>query len=222
MIRHDSRLKARIVGLRQQTVHAGDSPNLSLSDFIAPLESGVSDSIGAFAVTAGIGLEQLVEKFEQEQDVYNSIMAKALTDRLAEAFAEYLHEQIRKQHWGYASDESLERVDLIKEQYRGIRPAPGYPANPDHSQKEIIWQLLNVEQQAQISLTETLAMLPAASVSGWYFSHPQAKYFGVGKIARDQLVDYASRRSISIEKAEKELAENLGYGDQKQPQKKVA
>ena len=215
-------IKARIVGLRQQTVHAGDSPNLSLSDFIAPLESGISDSIGAFAVTAGIGLDQMVKKFDKEQDVYNSIMAKALTDRLAEAFAEYLHEHIRKQHWGYAAAESLDSKDLIKEQYRGIRPAPGYPANPDHSQKEIIWQLLNVEQQAQISLTETLAMLPAASVSGWYFSHPQSKYFGVGKIARDQLADYASRRSISIERAEKELAANLGYDDQKQPQKKVA
>jgi len=215
-------VEARIVGLRQQGVHPGDSPNLSLADFIAPKHSGVNDSIGAFAVTAGIGLDKLVEIYETQQDIYNSIMAKALADRLAEAFAEYLHEQIRKQHWGYASDETLNQQDRIKERYRGIRPAPGYPANPDHSQKQIIWKLLNAEQQSGIQLTETLAMLPAASVSGWYFSHPQSQYFGVGKIDQDQLIDYASRRSINLEQAEKELAPNLGYSDKAQPSKKVA
>ena len=202
---------AKIVGLRQQTVHPTDRPNLSLSDFIAPRDSGIKDTIGAFAVTAGIGLDQLVQEYEQEQDVYNSMMAKSLTDRLAEAFAEYLHQQVRKDHWGYASEETLDATGLIREQYRGIRPAPGYPANPDHSQKELIWKLLDVEQSSGISLTETLAMLPAASVSGWYFSHPGAKYFGVGKIDRDQLVDYAERQVINYDTAEKRLAPNLGY-----------
>ena len=220
----DSRTQteARVVGLRQQTVHPGDSPNLSLADFIAPRHSGVNDSIGAFAVTAGIGLDAIVASFEAEQDVYNSIMAKALADRLAEAFAEYLHEQIRKQHWGYASHEALDSEARIKESYRGIRPAPGYPANPDHHQKEDIWQLLNPAQNAQIELTETLAMLPAASVSGWYFSHPESKYFGVGKIDRDQLDDYTIRKGVSVETAEKRLSANLGYNNQEQPSKKVA
>ena len=138
-------------------------------------------------------------------------MAKALADRLAEAFAEYLHEQIRKIHWGYASDESLDIQARIKEQYRGIRPAPGYPANPDHSQKEIIWNLLEVEKHTNITLTETLAMLPAASVSGWYFSHPESRYFGVGKIDQDQVSDYTKRTSISDDAAEKRLAACIGY-----------
>lgn len=215
-------VEARVVGLRQQTVHPGDSPNLSLADFIAPRDSGVTDNIGAFAVTAGIGLEAIVAKFEQDQDVYNSIMAKALADRLAEAFAEYLHERIRKQHWGYARDEALNIEARIKESYRGIRPAPGYPANPDHHQKEIIWQLLNPAQNAQIELTETLAMLPAASVSGWYFSHPESKYFGVGKIDHDQVVGYAARQDMSFEDAEKRLSANIGYGEQKKGAEKVA
>lgn len=204
-------LHSKVVGLRQQTVHPTDSPNLSLSDFIAPRETEINDTIGAFAVTAGIGLDKVVEKFEKEQDVYNSIMAKALADRLAEAFAEYLHEQIRKVHWGYAADESLDSQARIKEQYRGIRPAPGYPANPDHSQKKIIWNLLEVEKHTQISLTETLAMLPASSVSGWYFSHPESRYFGVGKIDYDQVCDYAKRQDIEIEVAERRLAASIGY-----------
>ena len=212
----------KIVGLRQQTVHLGDRPNLSLADFIAPRDSATNDTIGAFAVTAGIGLDRLVESFEQEQDIYSSMMAKALTDRLAEAFTEYLHQQVRKNHWGYASDEILDNAGLIKEQYRGIRPAPGYPANPDHGQKEIIWDLLNVEQAAQIKLTETLAMLPAASVSGWYFSHPESQYFGVGKINQDQLLDYANRLDINRETAEKRLAPNLGYVPGSEGQKRVA
>ncbi len=205
------KVQTTIIGVRQQTVHPSDTPNLSLSDFIAPRESQVNDTIGAFAVTAGIGLDKVVAKFDEEFDIYNSIMAKALADRLAEAFAEYLHEQIRKVHWGYASDESLDMQARIKEQYRGIRPAPGYPANPDHSQKEVIWDLLQVEENTQISLTETLAMLPASSISGWYFSHPESKYFGVGKIDRDQVLDYAKRKGIDEKSAEKWLADSIGY-----------
>jgi 5-methyltetrahydrofolate--homocysteine methyltransferase len=217
-----TQVETRIVGLRQQTVHSNDSPNLSLSDFIAPRDSGVEDTIGAFAVTAGIGLNKIVEKYEREQDVYSSIMAKALADRLAEAFAEYLHEQIRKNHWGYAKDEALDSEARIRERYRGIRPAPGYPANPDHSQKQLIWQLLNPAKHCQITLTETLAMLPAASVSGWYFSHPQSQYFGVGKIDQDQLLDYAERSNLSPEAAQKRLSENLGYDQTSKPQTQVA
>jgi 5-methyltetrahydrofolate--homocysteine methyltransferase len=213
---------AKIVGLRQQTVHPTDRANLSLADFIMPRDYPVADTIGAFAVTAGIGLGRLVQAYEQEHDVYNSMMAKALTDRLAEAFAEYLHEQVRKHHWGYASKEMLDATALIKEQYRGIRPAPGYPANPDHSQKELIWKLLDVEHCAQIGLTETLAMLPAASVSGWYFSHPEAQYFGVGKIDREQLADYAKRQAITHQTAEKRLAPNLGYQPETLKHKRVA
>ncbi len=216
-----TQLEARIVGLRQQTVHANDSPNLSLADFIAPRNTGIEDSIGAFAVTAGIGLDEIVAKYEHKQDVYNSIMAKALADRLAEAFAEYLHEQIRKRHWGYAKDEALDSEARITERYRGIRPAPGYPANPDHSQKELIWQLLNPAQHCQITLTETLAMLPAASVSGWYFSHPRSQYFGVGKIDQDQLYSYAKRSNIDLKVAEQRLSENLGFDKKSTPPGKV-
>jgi len=202
---------ARVVGLRQQTPHPGDRANLSLADFIAPRDSGVSDYIGAFAVTAGIGLEQLVADYEQEQDVYNAMLAKALADRLAEAFAEYLHHHVRTEAWGYASNEALGQAEIIKEQYRGIRPAPGYPANPDHQQKLVIWDLLEVEQATGISLTESLAMWPASAVSGWYFSHPESDYFAVGKIAQDQVADYARRAAVSLTAAEENLAPNLGY-----------
>jgi len=202
---------ARVVGLRQQTPHPGDRANLSLADFIAPRDSGVSDYIGAFAVTAGIGLEQLVADYEQEQDVYNAMLAKALADRLAEAFAEYLHHHVRTEAWGYASNEALGQAEIIKEQYRGIRPAPGYPANPDHQQKLVIWDLLEVEQATGISLTESLAMWPASAVSGWYFSHPESDYFAVGKIAQDQVADYARRAAVSSTAAEENLAPNLGY-----------
>ena len=202
---------SRVTGLRQQGVHPGENPNLCLADFIAPRDSGAQDHIGAFAVTAGIGLDKLVEAYEEDDDIYHSIMAKALADRLAEAFAEYLHQHVRKQAWGYASDEQLGSLELIKEQYRGIRPAPGYPANPDHQQKLDIWEILKVEEATGISLTESLAMWPAASVSGWYFSHPQSQYFGVGKIDEDQVADYAARCDIDIELAERRLAANLGY-----------
>ena len=200
-----------VVGLRQQTVHAADRPNLSLSDFIAPKDSGVGDYIGAFAVTAGIGLDKLVAEYEADHDDYNSIMAKAVADRLAEAFAEYLHREVRKNAWPYAADEDLSHEALVKEQYRGIRPAPGYPANPDHTQKDIIWDLLKPAEAVGIELTESWAMLPAASVSGWYFSHPESRYFGVGKVDRDQVVDYAERKGVSLEQAERWLAPNLAY-----------
>ena len=217
-----SSVLARVVGLRQQTVHPGDRPNLALADFIAPRETDRIDHIGAFAVTAGIGLDQLVREYERDHDVYRIMMAKALTDRLAEAFAEYLHRQVRTEDWGYAADETLDNVALIKEEYRGIRPAPGYPANPDHHPKTAIWELLDVENATGISLTESLAMMPAASVSGWYFSHPQSHYFAVGKIAHDQLSDYASRRGVTVAEAEQILAANLGYLPQQKNELEVA
>ena len=213
---------SRIIGLRQQTPHPGDRTNLTLADFIAPRDSGVADYIGAFAVTAGIGLEQLVSAYEQEQDVYRAMLAKALADRLAEAFAEYLHRHVRTDAWGYASDETLDNAQLIKEQYRGIRPAPGYPANPDHQQKLAIWELLEVEQATGISLTESLAMWPAAAVSGWYFSHPESQYFAVGKIAQDQVADYARRAGVELQVAEQNLAPNLGYANNVVKDRRVA
>lgn len=197
--------------LRQQRVFPDERPNLCLSDFIAPVASGREDWIGLFAVTAGVGLDALVERFDEDNDIYGSIMAKALADRLAEAFAEYLHHQVRTHHWGYAPDESLENDDLIRERYRGIRPAPGYPANPDHRQKEVIWRLLEPERRAGISITENLAMLPAASVSGFYFAHPDSRYFGLGKVSREQVDDYAARCDEPLEVAERWLASSLAY-----------
>lgn len=195
--------------LRQQRRFPDGRPNLSLADFIAPAESGVNDYIGMFAVTAGLGLDKLVAEFDRQNDVYSSIMAKALADRLAEAFAEYLHLEVRKNYWGYAGNEDLDNDSLIKERYRGIRPAPGYPANPDHRQKEVIWRLLDPVKNAQINLTESLAMLPAASVSGFYFSHPESRYFGLGKVSRDQLEDYVQRRAEPISESERWLASSL-------------
>jgi len=182
----------------------------------------MDDYIGAFAVTAGIGLEQLVADYEAQQDVYRSMLAKALADRLAEAFAEFLHRHVRTEAWGYAVDETLDSTGLIEEQYRGIRPAPGYPANPDHQQKNAIWELLDVERCADIRLTESLAMWPAAAVSGWYFSHPESQYFAVGKIAEDQVADYARRAGISLQAAEQNLAPNLGYLGDAQGGRRVA
>ena len=170
--------------LRSQTLKSDGLPNLALSDFIAPKESNKEDYIGAFAVTAGIGIEKMIEKFEKDNDDYNSIMVKSLADRLAEAFAEYLHELVRKEYWGYSKGELLSGDDLIKENYTGIRPAPGYPAQPDHTEKWTIFNLLDVEKNTSIILTENLAMYPAASVSGLYFAHPEAKYFNVGKMAK--------------------------------------
>lgn len=184
--------------LRQQTKKVSGQPNLALADFIAPKESGIKDYIGGFVVTTGIGLEKHVERFEKDHDDYNSIMVKALADRLAEALAEYLHREVRINHWGYASSENLSNDDLIKESYRGIRPAPGYPACPDHLEKIGLFNLLNATELTGVSLTETLAMLPAASVSGWYFGHPQAKYFGLGKINEDQLENVARRKKMNM------------------------
>ena len=164
---------------------------MCLSDFVAPADSGRADYIGAFAVTAGIGIDEHVARFEAAHDDYGSIMLKALADRLAEAFAERMHERVRREFWGYAPDERLDSAGLIREDYRGIRPAPGYPACPDHTEKATLWQLLDAERGAGIRLTESFAMLPTAAVSGWYFSHPEAHYFGVGKIDRDQVASYA-------------------------------
>jgi 5-methyltetrahydrofolate--homocysteine methyltransferase len=197
--------------IRQQMQKSKDEPNIALADFIAPKESSVEDYIGMFAVTAGIGIEKLVEKFEKEHDDYNSIIIKALADRLAEAFAEHLHELVRKEYWGYASDEKLSSEDLVKERYIGIRPAPGYPAQPDHTEKPIIFSLLDVEKNAGIKLTESLAMYPAASVSGLYFSHPEAKYFTVGKIGKDQVLDYHRRKGMSVDEIERWLSPILNY-----------
>ena len=199
----------KFLTLRQQLKKREGVPNFALADFIAPKESGIQDYIGCFCVTTGFGTEQLAKDFEANHDDYNSIMIKALADRLAEAFAEYLHQKVRTDFWGYASNENLSNQELIKEAYKGIRPAPGYPACPDHLEKKTIWDILNVEETIGVKLTESLAMWPAASVSGYYFANPEAKYFGLGKITEDQLEDYAKRRKISKEDAEKWLSPNL-------------
>src|SRR5438309_2196521 len=196
--------------LRQQTPKPEGQCNQALADFIAPKTTGLPDYIGAFAVTSGIGLEAVCERFEKEHDDYNSIMAKALADRLAEAFAEYLHKQAREA-WGYGKGEALSNEDLIRERYRGIRPAPGYPACPDHSETRILFDLLQAEKNAGITLTETFAMLPASSVSGLYFAHPEAKYFAVGKLGRDQVLDYARRKNMELGAIERWLSPNLNY-----------
>ncbi len=196
--------------IRQQSEKAKNLPNYCLSDFIAPLESGKTDYIGGFAVTSGIGIEALLDKFERDHDDYNSIMVKALADRLVEALAELLHERVRKELWGYDVSETLSNEELIKEKYRGIRPAPGYPACPDHTEKGMLFDLLQAEQLG-ISLTESYAMYPASSVSGWYFSHPDSRYFPVGKVYKDQVVDYANRKDMPLEEIEKWLSPILAY-----------
>ena len=194
--------------LRQQAQKTAGAPNIALADFIAPKDSGVQDYMGCFCVTTGFGVEEKAKAFEQNLDDYNSILIKALGDRLAEAFAEYLHEKVRKEIWGYASDEKLSNQELIAENYKGIRPAPGYPACPDHLEQPTIWKLLQVEEAIGVRLTESMAMWPASSVSGYYFAHPDSKYFGLGKIKKDQVEDYSKRRNISLEQAEKWLAPN--------------
>ena len=197
--------------LRQQNIKAPGRPNYCLSDFIAPVESGKADYIGAFAVTTGIGIEEKLQQFEQDHDDYSSIMLKALADRLAEAFAEYMHQLVRKEFWGYAEDEALDSNALINEAYKGIRPAPGYPACPDHTEKAKLFELLNVTENTSIALTESYAMYPASAVSGWYFSHPESQYFNVGKIDKDQLQDYARRKGIAEEVADRWLAAHLHH-----------
>lgn len=195
--------------LRQQHKKSDGKEYLALSDFIAPKTSGKQDYIGAFAVTTGFGTDELAQKYEAEHDDYNAIMVKAIADRLAEAFAEFLHKKVRTEIWGYSNDENLENDDLISEKYVGIRPAPGYPACPDHLEKTTIWDLLKVKENIGLELTESLAMFPTASVSGYYFANPKAKYFGVGKITEDQLKDYAERKNIDLEFARKWLSPNL-------------
>ena len=201
----------RLCHLRQQKSKPDGQAHLCLADFVAPLGSGCEDFIGAFAVTAGIGIDEHVRRFEKAHDDYSSIMLKALADRLAEALAEYLHERVRKEYWGYDREEQLSNADLIAERYRGIRPAPGYPACPDHTEKSKLWQLLDAEAAIGLRLTDSYAMFPTAAVSGFYFSHPEASYFAVGQIARDQVESFAERKGMSLAEAERWLAPNLGY-----------
>lgn len=209
----DSRTEVltRLHHLRQQVEKTDGKANMCLSDFVAPKQSGKADYFGAFAVTAGIGDQALIDAYEADHDDYHSIMVKALADRLAEALAEYMHARVRREFWGYAAEENLDNDGLIKEKYQGIRPAPGYPACPDHTEKARLWQLLDVENNTGMSLTDSFAMLPTASVSGWYFSHPQAQYFGVARIGEDQLESYAERTGMEKADAERWLAPNLGY-----------
>ena len=195
--------------LRQQLKKHASKPNFALSDFVAPKESGIQDYIGCFCVTTGFGTKELAEAYEKDLDDYNSIMVKALADRLAEAFAEYLHLKVRKEDWGYAGEEQLTNAELIKEEYKGIRPAPGYPACPDHLEKLTIWEVLKVKETIGVELTESLAMWPAASVSGYYFANPEARYFGLGKIKEDQVQDFAQRKGIELNLAKKWLSPNL-------------
>jgi len=197
--------------LRQQTVKSAGNPNRALADFIAPKDTGLCDYTGCFAVTAGAGIEEIIARFEKEHDDYGIIMIKALADRLAEAFAELLHERVRREFWGYAPEESFSNDDLIREKYRGIRPAPGYPACPDHTEKQTLFALLDVAKNTGITLTENFAMHPAASVCGYYFAHPESRYFSVGKIARDQVLDYHRRKGMTVAEVEKWLAPNLNY-----------
>jgi len=200
----------RLHTLRQQKDNQRGKPQLALADYIAPRESGHVDYIGAFAVTTGHGCQDLAERFEKDHDQYNSIMAKALADRLAEAFAEYLHQRARAE-WGYGKDEKLSIEDLIEEKYRGIRPAPGYPAQPDHTEKPLIFDLLQVGEASGITLTESFAMYPAASICGLYFAHPESQYFAVSAIGKDQVESYAARKGMKVAEVERWLAPILGY-----------
>jgi 5-methyltetrahydrofolate--homocysteine methyltransferase len=197
--------------LRQQRAKSPGRPNRSLADFVAPKETGLEDHMGFFAVTAGIGADEVSKRFREENDDYNAIMVQALADRLSEAFAEHMHERVRKEFWGYAANEKLGSEGLIKEEYRGIRPAPGYPACPEHTEKGTLWDLVDAEENSGISITENFAMSPPSAVSGFYFSHPESRYFGVSEIGRDQVSDYASRKGMTQEEAEKWLAPNLAY-----------
>jgi 5-methyltetrahydrofolate--homocysteine methyltransferase len=205
------RIAQTLCFLRQQKGKPEGHFHECLADFVAPKSSGVADHMGAFAVTAGIGIEEHIARFERAHDDYSSIMLKALADRLAEACAEHFHERVRRELWGYASRETLTNEELIKEQYRGVRPAPGYPACPDHTEKAKLWQLLDTERNTGIRLTESFAMYPTAAVSGWYFGHPDSRYFAVGKVDKDQIEDYAKRKNMPLPEVERWLAPNLGY-----------
>jgi len=197
--------------LRQQAEKEGSDPHFALSDFIAPKESGVSDHLGMFVTSAGFGLDSIIQKYKDSQDDYSYIMAEAIADRLAEAFAEVMHVMVRKELWGYAPDENLSTEDLIKVRYNGLRPAPGYPSQPDHTEKATMWELMDVKNEIGVELTESMAMLPAASVSGLYFAHPDSQYFAVGSICKDQVTDYAERKGWSMPEAEKHLRSMLAY-----------
>jgi 5-methyltetrahydrofolate--homocysteine methyltransferase len=200
-----------LCNLRQQGQHRDGVPHRSLGDYVAPRETGLDDHVGGFAVTAGIGGQDKVAQFKESLDDYSAILLESLADRLAEAFAERLHERVRTEFWGYAEDEALDNEGLLKERYAGIRPAPGYPACPDHTEKAKLWDLLDVENRTGIRLTESMAMWPGAAVSGWYFSHPQSQYFVVGRIAKDQVEDYAARKQMTLPEAERWLSPNLAY-----------
>ncbi len=197
--------------LRQQDQKRNGKPNYCLSDFIAPKDSGKADYIGGFAVTTGHKIEEKLKEFEAEHDDYQSIMLKVLADRLAEAFAEHMHERVRKEFWAYEPEESLDNEDLIKEKYRGIRPAPGYPACPDHTEKATLWKMLEPDENAGVSITESFAMLPTAAVSGWYFAHPESRYFPVVRIQKDQIEDYAERKGQDLMTTERWMQSVLGY-----------
>jgi 5-methyltetrahydrofolate--homocysteine methyltransferase len=204
----------RVHHLRQQLDrNNSDKPDYCLSDFVAPADSSRKDWLGGFAVTAGLGIEEHLARFEADHDDYNSIMLKALADRLAEALAERMHERVRKEFWGYGASENLSNDDMIRERYQGIRPAPGYPACPDHTEKALLWQLLQPDERIGLSLTESYAMFPAAAVSGWYFSHPEARYFGIGKVGRDQMDDYAARKNMERAALERVMPHILGYNN---------
>ncbi|MEX1189625.1 MAG: methionine synthase [Bacteroidia bacterium] len=209
-------IKELVHQLRQQNKKAKGQANYCLADYVAPKESGLNDYIGGFAVTSGIGIEKHVAAFEANYDDYNAILLKALADRLAEAFAERIHQRVRNEFWGYAKDESLDNTQLIYEKYQGIRPAPGYPACPDHTEKELLFSLLNATENTGITLTESFAMYPTAAVSGWYFSHPESKYFGLGKIMKDQVEEYAKRKNMSLEEMERWLSPVLAYDPEKE------
>lgn len=210
--------------LRQQIARdpSRNRAHTALADFIAPKDSGVADYIGGFAVTSGLGEEEAIEKHVKKTDDYTRIIAKALCDRFAEAFAEAMHEKVRRELWGYAKNERLSNNDLILEKYQGIRPAPGYPAQPDHTEKATLWKLMDVEAASGIVLTESYAMWPGAAVSGLYFSHPDSHYFGVGKVERDQVADYAARKGWTVEEAERWLAPVLNYDRASQPKTEAA
>jgi 5-methyltetrahydrofolate--homocysteine methyltransferase len=209
----DQRTQVRAVlrNLRQQGEHREGIPNRSIGDFVAPKETGLPDYVGAFAVTAGLGSQDKIVEFKAELDDYSAILLESLADRLAEAFAERMHERVRKEFWGYAPDEDLDNLALIGERYVGIRPAPGYPACPEHTEKQTLWDLLDVNANTGIELTESMAMWPGAAVSGWYFSHPQSQYFVVGRLGQDQVADYARRKGWTLKEAERWLSSNLGY-----------